>query len=188
LRGLAVLAVFISLETLQAQTVILHLRNGDRITGTIVSGNTNQVTLSTALIKKVIVPVAAMERSEDVPAEAWTAKPSAAPPAKPASPSSPPAKPPKHWAGEAQIGMDAVFGQKNRQLYYGRIKTTYVKDRFINIFDCNVSYRRTDGILSENRMDGSSKTDFNLGKRPFVFYLGGASHDEIRKIDLRYEN
>ena len=83
--------------------------------------------------------------------------------------------------------MDAVFGEKDSQLYYGRIKATYVKDRFKNIFDYNVSYGKTDGTLSENRMDGSSKTDFNLGKRVFIYNLGGAGYDEIRKIDLRFE-
>jgi len=184
LRGLVVLAVFVSLETIRAQTVILHLRNGDRITGAIVSENTNQVTLSTVLIREVVVPVAAIERREILPVGTATAKPPAPPPA---ASNLPPAKLPKHWAGEAQIGMDAVFGQKDRQLYYGRIKATYVKDRFKNILDYNVAYGRTDGISSENRMDGSSKTDFNLGKRVFVYNLGGAGYDEIRKIDLRYE-
>lgn len=191
LRRLVVLFVFISLEIIRAQTVVLHLRNGDRITGTVVSEDTNQVMLSSALIKEIVVPIAAIERREIIPAETPSAKP---PPAtvKPVTPqpaASLPvaAKPPKHWVREAQIGMDAVFGQKDRQLYYGRLKATYVKDRFKNIFDYNVSYGRTDGVLSENRMDGSSKTDFNLGKRVFVYNLGGAGHDEIRKIDLRYE-
>lgn len=36
-------------------------------------------------------------------------------------------------------------------------------------------------------MDGSSKTDLNLGKRVYVHNLGGAGYDDIRKIDMRYE-
>ncbi len=50
-----------------------------------------------------------------------------------------------------------------------------------------MSYGRTDGELSEDRMDGSSKTDFNLGKRLYLYNLGGAGYDHIRKIDLSYE-
>ena len=187
LRRLVALFIFISLETIRAQTIVLHLRNGDRVTGTIVSENTNQVTLASPLFKEIVVPVAAIERREIVPAEAATPKPPPPAAVKPVPPPPLTAKPPRHWAGEAQLGMDALFGQKERQLYFGRVKATYAKDWLKNILDFNVSYGKTDGVLSENRMDGTSKTDFNLGKRLFVYNLGGAGHDEVRKIDLRFE-
>ena len=75
LRRLVVLFVFISLETIRAQTVVLHLRNGDQITGIVVSEDTNQVMLSSALIKEIVVPIAAIERREIIPAETPSAKP-----------------------------------------------------------------------------------------------------------------
>ena len=36
-------------------------------------------------------------------------------------------------------------------------------------------------------MEGSDKIDFDVGKKFFVYNLGAAGYDEIRKIDLRYE-
>src|SRR3954464_4058393 len=62
-----------------AQEIILHLRNGDRIAGTILSENTNQVTLSTVWIKELVVPVAQIDRPKipPPPAPSIAAKPAA---------------------------------------------------------------------------------------------------------------
>jgi hypothetical protein len=51
-----------------------------------------------------------------------------------------------------------------------------------------VDYGTTDGLVSANRMEGSVKTDFDIGQRLFVYNLGGAGYDEIRKISLHYED
>ena len=96
-------------------------------------------------------------------------------------------KPPKYWSGEAQVGMDLAFGGRERQLYSGRLKAGYVYKHFRNIFDYSFAYGKTDGLLSDHRMFGSDKTDFDLAKKIYVYNLGGAGYDEIRKIDLRYE-
>jgi len=47
-----------------AESITLHLRNGDRITGTISSEDTNRVVLSTPWIKEVIVPAAQISKRE----------------------------------------------------------------------------------------------------------------------------
>jgi len=96
-------------------------------------------------------------------------------------------KPPKHWTGEAQVGVDLVFSERSRQLYSGRLKLGYVSGHFRNVFDYSAAYGKTDGLISDDRMYGSAKTDYELGKRIYVYNLGGAGFDEIRKIDLRYE-
>jgi len=179
--------------------VVLYLRGGDRITGTIINENTNRLVLSTKWAKGITVPAGEILRREPLPA-ACEAKPS--PPVVGAFTNSaprpgtalvsgplPPLKPapPKSWAGEAQVGVDLLFSEKQRQLYSGRFKVTYVHDQFRNLFDYSFAYGRTDGILSDNRMFGSSKTDFELGRRLYVYNLGGAGYDQVREIDLRYE-
>src|SRR5882724_12165727 len=64
-----------------AQPVVLFLRGGDRITGTITSENTNRVVLSTKWAGEVTVPVAEILKREPLPAaKAGEAKPSATPP------------------------------------------------------------------------------------------------------------
>src|SRR4051812_43644314 len=57
-------AAFTMVNAAPAQNVILHLRNGDRIAGTIISENTNQVTVSTVWIKELSIPLAQIERRE----------------------------------------------------------------------------------------------------------------------------
>ncbi len=211
----------ISTVTLHSQTV-LRLRNGDRITGTIISENTNQVMFSTKWVKEIAIPVTEIQSREiitaivttnaptvtNAPVVVQTAPvPAVVPPAKPVVK----AKTPSAWHGDVQVGADVGVSEIRRELYYGRFKITYaptvetsptgksrVIDRFRNTFDYNAAYGtvtsddktgRSETKLSANRMDGSSKTDFDLGKdrRVFVYNLIGAGYDEVRKIDRRYE-
>jgi hypothetical protein len=85
------------------------------------------------------------------------------------------------------LGADLVFSEKDRQLYTGRLKVLYAKAPLRSALDYLATYGRTDGELSANRMDGSIKTDFDVSKRMYVYSLGGAGYDEIRKVDWRYE-
>ena len=97
-----------------------------------------------------------------------------------------PPKTAKWIAGELNLGTDLGFSEKNRQLYTGRAKVIVAYEKLKNTFDYDFSYGRTAGILSANRMDGSAKTDLDLGHRFYVYSLAGAGYDQIRKIDLRY--
>ena len=58
-----------------AQPVTLHLRNGDRITGTISSEDTNRIVLSTPWLKELSVPTAQVLKREVLPATGPTQKP-----------------------------------------------------------------------------------------------------------------
>ena len=212
-----------------AETVTLHLRNGDRVTGEMIALDIEAVTITNSLLGRIVVPVAQVERLERKPAgapvsgppptaQATNAPPSAPsappgatnpPPAQPAQPAAapkpaaaaaakPPAaqppsvkpKPPKHWTLNAQLGMDLQYNQTKRQLYYGRAKWTYGKDRFRGIVDYLANYGKNDGTLSANDMTGSvrAELDVNKTKRLFVFDAAGAGYNEIRKIDLSYDD
>lgn len=193
----------------QGESVILHLRNGDRLAGEIVSENTNQVVLATSWIKELPVPVAAILRREPLTnaapvlaVEQQTVTPAKTnvvaaakpvpPPVAPASPPKPPT--PKHWKVNLNVGTDTQFGAHDRQLYTGRLKLTYElpyksdpKKFFRSILDYAVDYGKTDGVKSADRMYGTVKTDFDIGPHLFVYNLGGAGYDDIRKINLEYE-
>lgn len=189
--------------TISAQPTVLQLRSGDRLTGTIVTEDTNRVVLSNQWVRWLVVPLGEIVKREPLPpaiVKAGDAKPAlpvpgaltnAAPRPGTAIVSGPliPLKPksPKHLSGEAQVGADLVFGQRKRELYSGRFKVAYVYEHFRNVFDYTFAYGKTAGLLSDDRMSGSAKTDFDLGKRLYVYNLGGAGFDEVRKIDLRYE-
>ena len=184
-----ILLCVLAMAAAGAEPVILHLRNGDRFTGTIVSEDAHRVVLTNAWNKEIVVPLDEIARREKalvaVPAALTAAKPVLPVAAAPVPVIQP--KSPKYWTGEVQMGVDLVFSEKDRQNYSGRSRVTYAKDHFRNIFDYLFSYGKTDDILSANRMDGSMKTDFDVGKRYYIYNLAGAGYDEIRKIDLRYE-
>src|ERR1041384_4230748 len=185
-----------------AETIALRLRNGDRVTGSILSENATHLILSNAWTKELTIPLSQIEKRESVQAEP-APRPISAPTnatavAKIIPPTTPAIKPkpPQAWHGEAQIGADLTFSAKDRQLYYGRFKLIYARDlplgsgvlhKFKTALDYNATYGLTEGILSDNRMDGTIKTDFDLNKRVFVYNAAGAGYDEIRKIDARYE-
>jgi hypothetical protein len=135
-----------------ALTNILHLKNGDRIAGVILSEDTNRVVISTTWIKELIVPVSEITNREKLPAEAKAAvqepavavQPKPAPPsvvtntgpsvlpsARPGTPvaiavaAPPPKAKPKNWKGEVKVGADFLFNSTDQELYYGRAKLVY---------------------------------------------------------------
>jgi putative salt-induced outer membrane protein YdiY len=204
----------LGLQFARAENVVLHLRNGDRIAGTIVAEDTNRVVLATSWIKELPVPLSAILGREPItnavtPTAVTAAKP-AAPAPEPAATNivaatkatplaatvAPEQKPPKpkHWKANLSLGTDLKFGASDQALYYGRFKLTYeqpykseAKNFFRNIFDYAVDYGETDGVKSADRMYGSMKTDFDVGRGVFVYNLAGAGYDTVRKIDFGYE-
>ena len=211
----------------RAETVTLHLRNGDRVTGEMISLNIDHVTITNSVLGRIVVPVGQVERLERKPAtaplnpatgpatnappaapaaqapatnpppaqaapSASASKPAAADAAKTTAAQAPPVKPkpPKHWTVNAQVGVDLQYNQTRRQLYYGRAKWTYAKDRFRGIVEYLANYGKNDGVRSANDMTGSVRAEVDLGKskRLFLFDAAGAGYNEIRKIDLSYDD
>jgi opacity protein-like surface antigen len=222
-RQWLVLVWLVFLNACWAETVTLHLRNGDRITGEMISLSVDKVTITNKVLGKIGVPITQVERMEKKSAEPSAAKPTNAPPAlapatnqpavapatppppaaapasKPAAatakapPTQPPAvkpKPVKHWTIDAQLGADLQYNQSERQLYYGRAKWTYGRDRFRSIVDYLVNYGKTDGLVAANDMTGSVRVELDVGKskRLFVFNAAGSGYNEIRKIDFSYDD
>ena len=208
LLGLALLAAPLTF----AQNVVLHLRNGDRLAGKILQETTNQVTLSTAWIKELAVPVAQIERRELVPsatnAPATNSPPAALPPpagksgvmntntAAAKAAASPAATNTfwSRWKGEIALGADLIYGATDQQIYHGHSKFTYAqpyqrdpKEFLREVITFDAEYGKSAGVLSANRFDGSSKTDFDLNHRMYLYNLGGAGYDKVRLINLRYE-
>lgn len=200
------LSIFLA-ANVRAETVILHLKNGDRIGGEIVSEDTNRVVITTSWAKDLNVPVSEIDRREfgikivsrapgantnNLTASALTKTKTVVEPK------------PKNWKIEARAGADFLSGPKNQQIYYGRLKYSYTHPyllnplhSFRNVLDYSVDYGLTQpsdasagtkSILSANRMYASDKTDFDFGKgKWFVYDLAGAGYDEVRKIDVQYE-
>jgi hypothetical protein len=252
-------------QEIPAQTVIILLKNGDRLTGTPVSQNNTNLILDTS-IGRIPVPLDQIQSKEVKPptppaanlqspaqppppppaqappkptpestaqaldalsqqyrdgkitpaqyhqkrvelletvaktgvapqAEAVATPPAPAPTAPAAAPGAAPAQPggvaktkgKSQWTGDIRVGVDQGFGTKDRQLVTGGMKVTHAWQHLRNTADYRVAYGKTDGELSANRMDGALKSDWQVKKRFYVYNLGGAGYDEIRRIDVRYE-
>ena len=196
-RGLHISLVWLfSVGLIRGETVILHLKNGDRLTGTLVSEDTNRVVIGTPWQNELAVPKTEISKRENVAATPGPTAPVAAPaPVVAAKPAAPPVAPPppKHWNADLQFGLDIQESTKSRTLYYTRDKLSYARPLwqqqipFRSTIDYNYSYGKTEGIRSTDRMDGSSKSDLDVKKSLFVYNLGGAGYDKIRRIDLQYE-
>jgi hypothetical protein len=188
-----------------SQEVIVHLKNGDRLTGRIVSQETNRLVLSVQSLGEISVPIQSISKREVLPAPASApetktvaAKPPQQQSPKPAPKAAP--KPPekksapKYWKANVKVGSDFLFSQRDRELYYSRIKVTYdhplsedPKRSFRATADYNVDYGKTDGVTSTDRMGGTLKADMDVNERLFFYSLGGGGYDAGRKIDLQYE-
>ena len=200
-----------------AQTIAVQLKNGDRITGQVLSETNNRVLLSNAWSAAISVPVAEItNRIIIVPLFAVAATNAAGTNAAAVTNAVALAKAVastntlftqpwmKNWHGDIQAGVDLTFSQRNRQVYNAKAKITYAKNRFRTVFDYDMTYgrsqieeldpatpapndTRTVYRTDANRMNGSIKSDYDLTKKWYVYNLAGAGFDEIRKIDLRYE-
>lgn len=194
----------------RANPTIFHLKNGDRISGDIVSEGTNAVVIATPWSRQISIPETEIERRETVvehsapiaPPPSAVAIEAAAPSKKQSAKHVALATPPpvKKWKAEARVGADFLYGAKNQQLYNGRLKWAYTvpyrpnsKKLFRNTFDYSAAYGWTESpgnesVISANRMLGSNKADFDVGGgKWFTYGLGSAGYDEVRKIDLQYE-
>lgn len=213
------------------QEISFVLRNGDRVTGTIVATNLNEVIVNTSFAGRITISSAQIDHRENA-----IAKPNATiapqtnaptilkPPLNAVAPASSSNQgktnqtsaqvvskpvPPKPgagqtnqpsalqkffstWKGELELGLNLGFGSKERQNYAGRFKAAHLytlsnQRTLKNDLDYIASYGKADGVLADNRMDGSLKTEYDIGKKFSIYNAIGSGYDEIRKIDLRYD-
>jgi hypothetical protein len=210
-----------------AQNIVLHLCNGDRISGLVLSESTNSVVLATPFSDRVTIDSSLIQRREVLPGKADQPAKSPSAPHPPAAPASgiaseliltnkpsmaqaaggaaksPAAgsKAPEpsmfrrflaEWRGEAQLGLNLGFSTKDREAFTSHMKFThnhtFPNERSMrNILDYDVLYGTADNVLSDNRMEGTWKTEYDLTPR-FLFYnASGAGYDEVLGTDLKYD-
>ena len=181
--------------------IIIHLRNGDRVSGKITAETPTEVTLQSGSLGKIVIPVGQILKREEIVAanaptattnsvaiNAGTNAPTAKPPTTPA-PKAVVTKPaqPKHWNSEVQLGLNLRYTTTDQQEALAAAKTTYAKDHFREILEYNFTWGRTENTQTANKMYGSSKSEYDLDTRWYLFGLAGGGYDEVRLIDLMVE-
>jgi putative salt-induced outer membrane protein len=191
--------------SLPAETVVLHLKNGDRVAGKITSEDSTNIVLETPWAKALNIPLEHLVRRETLAlAPSTNAAPVIAEAAPTHAPTSPPEKataaepirpkPAGKWKTDIKVGTDMIRGEKDRDIFYGQFGLTYAQPYksnaakyFRNKLDYRADYATTDGNESANRMFGSNKTDFDVGQRAYVYDNIAAGYDRVRKIDSQFE-
>jgi putative salt-induced outer membrane protein YdiY len=206
-----VLLAWLAVSVGYAQTIMIELKNGDRLSGKVVTETTNTIVLSNAWARELTVPLSEIVKRV-VPPAITNAVASASTPVRASTNAvtnavalakivastnalftSPRLR---HWHGDIQAGVDLTFSERNRQVYNGRARLTYAKNRLKSLIEYDVTYGRSQFEDSDgeqvsqkdaNRMNGLLKFDYDLTKHWYAYGIGGAGYDEIRKIDFRYE-
>jgi hypothetical protein len=149
--------------------------------------------VATAWADELSLPVSQIEAREILAATPPTNQPVARPPAVVAL-TPPPATPKQGWHADTRVGMDLIRGAKDREIYYGQLALRYARPLasdperyFRNTLEYRVDYTKTDGVKSSDRMYGSDKVDYDIGRKLFLYGFTGAGHDDIRKITFQFE-
>src|SRR6185436_21064839 len=106
---LALLLCLAVLPVMAAETVVLQLKNGDRISGVLISENAERLVLTNQWNKELLVPLAQIEKREKrAPATNTIANAKPVPVALPPTPPVPAAAKPSGvvWHGDFQVGLD----------------------------------------------------------------------------------
>ena len=195
------IALAFASTALQAEKIVLHLKNGDRITGNLVAETTDTLTVVSDAFGAVQVPSAEIAKRDAVsnppPLAAQTnlvAEPATAvikPPPGPMKPANPEAMPiastPSYWKHDLRFGLNLRYSTRDSQEFSANAKSIYGKAPFRHLFDASFRYGRLEGGLAANSLFGSEKTEFHLTPKSYIFGLTGGGYDKVRKIDLQYE-
>ena len=207
--ALAIVSLALLLQvSVAGQDVIVHLKNGDRLSGWHLSETTNSVRLTNSFLGNFEVPLSQISRREVIapPAAPLTNAPPVAsavtttniavavppkepkPPLSPANPEATPiASTPSYWKHDLRFGVNLRYATKDSHEFLSILKSTYGKAPFRHIFDVNFKYGRVEDALAANSLAASEKTEYQLSPRSYVFGLIGGGYDEIRKIDYQFE-
>ena len=146
-----------------AQTVTVELKNGDRITGHILSETNNRVLVSNAWSAAISIPLAEISKRTPAYSPSTVIVGVTTNPVVVATATNVPAKTNnvalakaiastnnlftqpwlKNWHGDIQAGIDLTFSERNRQIYNAKAKITYAKNRFKSVFDYDMTYGRS---------------------------------------------
>ena len=96
----------------------------------------------------------------------------------------------KLWNFDAQVGANLQYNQRHNELYQGVFNVRYGdgQSRYRHQFNVIANRGRTDGLLSANNVNGLERAEVDVSKRVFFFNAFGMGYDEVRKIDLSYED
>lgn len=195
------------------ESVVLFLKNGDRITGELVSQNENRVVVRSPVAGRITIPRESLDHMDPVarPAASIAATPTNATPkvATPAAAPPPTASVAKsdtnapvtghllpswvsgiwtNWHGNVQAGLNLGVGTTDRATMYVNGTASKKWGRTSTMFTYNAAYGEANGIQNANQMAGTGRAEFEISpnRRTFAYASGAAGYDVIRKINLEY--
>lgn len=205
--------LFCAFSSIRAENVILYLKSGDKIAGSVISEYTNRIVLSNSWVKDLSVPLTEIERREIIAAATNQVHGTGLIAHAKHAIASTNAQQRlfKHWKGDAEVGVDLAYSTTEQQTYHGRFTLSYEHpyDSNTNLFfrntvDYLAQYGRTEGtsystnsmgkmvaastsVTSSDLMSGSDKSTFDLNRKWYVYNIAGSGFDRVSKINLQIE-
>src|SRR5437773_1654453 len=175
MRKLAfLLAVFSSLLCCEVSADQVTMKNGDRLTGTIVKFDGDKLTIKSEFAGEVQIPWAAIEKmTSDQPVyEAELARQRQA-----------------IWNGSADAGLSATRGNSDTLVISlgTQVARATQRDKLSFYAASLLARNGTNGvsITTAEAIRGGARYDRDISKRLFGFGLTDLEHDKFQKLDLR---
>lgn len=91
------------------------------------------------------------------------------------------------WKHDLRLGLDLRYTSVTQQTVHSRLKSTYASKQFRNQIDWQFAYGRAGDVFSANRMSGLVKSDWTFESGWYVYHIGSAGYDIVRRIERQYE-
>ncbi len=202
------LAVMVFLPAMRAAASEILLKNGDRVSGTIVELTESSVVLDTEYAGKIAIDRSKIESIVEPKPAAATSGPSAgnddAPPVKPAAKEpTPPAAPPakarlfagpmlglaRGWEGGANIGFSYTSGNSNNiTMATGLNAVKHGIDDKLTVYarsHWNNAHGGERPVTTQNAFWGGARYDRNIDRRMFGFVSYDFESDRPKKLNFR---
>jgi len=194
-----------------SQTVLL-LKNGDRISGRVLEENDRQIILAAPWGAQVTVPCNQVSARQNDASDALAAAPLAGQTNTPTLTNSPAptrasglsltsapgscassnslAQTNKTLSLDVQLGASVHYNQVSSDSYSGLLKSAFTGEQNRAFAECLGAYGRAGTNISANRVAGTLRGERDLPnfRRAFLFDAASMSYDEVRKIDMAYDD
>ncbi len=145
------------------------------------------------VVPKVVTPASekkpvAAAPAKTKPAVKVAAKSPAKPTAKKSAPAKAPAKPKLKgkWTHDIRLGLDLRYNSVDAQTFHTRVRSSYTRGKLRNLKDISFAYGESGDVISANKLNGSMKTDVTFDPGWYLYHVGSAGYDEVRRISLQY--
>lgn len=189
-----------------ATVSVLRLKNGDRLTGSVISETEDNFILQHAVLGELTVPKASVVQRIEKPLEpvsggeqmvAGSEEGDAAGRPKEGSSGddqdesnsvSATREKEDPWSFTLEIGSDLRISEVRKRDFFTRFKPRYDKDPWTIVGDFQIEFGKTDKKVTAAEYEGHTRLEYDFGERSFMFNDSRTKRDLIRNLSRTFED